>query len=82
MDRNEVITRISEVVVEQLGTDEAAVNESAAFIEDLGADSLDLVEIVMAFEDEFETTIPDTALEQIKTIGDAADYIMTQLDGS
>jgi len=80
MDRNEVITRISEVVVDQLGAEEDAVVESASFIEDLGADSLDLVEIVMAFEDEFETTIPDTALESIKTIGDAADFIMDQLN--
>ena len=76
MERKEVISRISEVVVEQLGTDADAVVETAAFVEDLGADSLDLVEIVMAFEDEFETTIPDTVLEQIKTVGDAADYII------
>ena len=76
MERKEVISRISEVVVEQLGTDVDAVVETAAFVEDLGADSLDLVEIVMAFEDEFETTIPDTVLEQIKTVGDAADYII------
>jgi len=76
MERKEVISRISEVVVEQLGTEPGAVVETAAFVEDLGADSLDLVEIVMAFEDEFETTIPDTVLEQIKTVGDAADYII------
>jgi len=76
MERKEVVSRISEVVVEQLGTEPDAVVETAAFVEDLGADSLDLVEIVMAFEDEFETTIPDTVLEQIKTVGDAADYII------
>jgi len=79
MERTEVIGRISEVVVEQLGAEEAAVVETATFVEDLGADSLDLVEIVMAFEDEFDTTIPDTALEQIKTVGDAADYILANL---
>jgi len=78
MNRNEVIGRISEVVVEQLGIEADAVTETATFIEDLGADSLDLVEIVMAFEDEFETSIPDTALEQIKTVGDATDYILAQ----
>jgi len=78
MERKEVIGRISEVVVEQLGIEADAVTETATFIEDLGADSLDLVEIVMAFEDEFETSIPDVALEQIKTVGDAADYILTQ----
>ncbi|MCL2438171.1 MAG: acyl carrier protein [Coriobacteriia bacterium] len=77
MDRNEVIGRIKEVVVEQLGANEEAVVETATFIEDLGADSLDLVEIVMAFEDEFETSIPDTALEKIKTVGDAADFILS-----
>lgn len=76
MERSEIIGRITEVVVEQLGAEEAAVVETASFIEDLGADSLDLVEIVMAFEDEFETSIPDTALEQIKTVGDAADFIL------
>ena len=76
MERNEVIERITEVVVEQLGVEEDVVVETATFIEDLGADSLDLVEIVMAFEDEFETTIPDTALESIKTVGDAADFII------
>ena len=76
MERKEVVSRISEVVVEQLGTEPDAVVETAAFVEDLGSDSLDLVEIGMAFEDEFETTIPDTVLEQIKTVGDAADYII------
>ena len=76
MERNAIVTRITEVIVEQLGVEEDAVVEGATFIEDLGADSLDLVEIVMAFEDEFETTIPDTALESIKTVGDAADYII------
>jgi len=76
MDRNDVIARISEVVVEQLGAEPGAVVETALFVEDLGADSLDLVEIVMAFEDEFDTTIPDVALEKIKTVADAADYIV------
>ncbi|MCL2680251.1 MAG: acyl carrier protein [Coriobacteriia bacterium] len=76
MDRTQVLGRITEVVVEQLGSDAAVVVEAASFADDLGADSLDLVEIVMAFEDEFETSIPDTALEQIKTVGDAVDYVL------
>ena len=76
MDRATVIGRITEVVVEQLGAEPAAVVETASFVEDLGADSLDLVEIVMAFEDGFDTTIPDVALEKIKTVADAADYIL------
>jgi len=78
MDRAEVIDRISKVIVEQLGAEEAAVVESASFIDDLGADSLDIVEIVMAFEDEFETTIPDTTIEQIRTVGEAANFILSQ----
>jgi len=76
MDRSTAIERITEVVVEQLGADSSAVVETATFVEDLGADSLDLVEIVMAFEDEFDMTIPDVALEKIKTVADAADYIL------
>ena len=76
MDRKLIIERITEVVVEQLGVEPGAVVESAQFVEDLGADSLDLVEIIMAFEDEFNTSIPDVALEKIKTVGDAADYIV------
>ncbi|MCL2605885.1 MAG: acyl carrier protein [Coriobacteriia bacterium] len=79
MERSEIIGRIKEVVVEQLGTDEAVIVETASFADDLGADSLDLVEIVMAFEDEFDTSIPDTALEQIKTVGDATDYILANI---
>jgi len=79
MERKDVLGRITEVVVEQLGTDAGTVVETATFIDDLGADSLDLVEIIMAFEDEFETTIPDTALEQIRTVGDAADYILANV---
>jgi len=80
MNRSEIIDRITKVVVEQLGVGEDAVNESSSFIKDLGADSLDLVEIVMAFEDEFEASIPDTALEHIVTVGDAADNILAQLE--
>ncbi|MDR1776054.1 MAG: acyl carrier protein [Actinomycetes bacterium] len=76
MDRAQVLERITNVVTEQLNVDAAKVVESATFVEDLGADSLDLVEVVMAFEDEFETSIPDEALESIKTIGDAVDYVV------
>jgi len=76
VERSVIVKRIEEVVVDQLGAEPDKVVEGASFVEDLGADSLDLVEIVMALEDEFEASIPDTALEQIKTVSDAADYIL------
>ena len=63
--------RVKKIVVEHLGIDESKVNDSASFIDDLGADSLDTVELVMAFEEEFEIEIPDDAAEKIQTIKDA-----------
>ena len=67
--------RVKKIVVEHLGIDEVKVNDSASFIDDLGADSLDTVELVMAFEEEFEIEIPDDAAEKIQTIKDAIDFI-------
>ena len=67
--------RVTKIVVEHLGVDEAKVVESASFIDDLGADSLDTVELVMAFEEEFECEIPDDAAEKIQTVKDAIDFI-------
>ena len=67
--------RVKKIVVEHLGIDEDKVNDSASFIVDLGADSLDTVELVMAFEEEFEIEIPDDAAEKIQTIKDAIDFI-------
>ena len=67
--------RVKKIVVEHLGIDENKVNDSASFIDDLGADSLDTVELVMAFEEEFEIEIPDDAAEKIQTIKDAIDFI-------
>ena len=67
--------RVKKIVVEHLGIDEDKVNDSASFIDDLGADSLDTVELVMAFEEEFEIEIPDDAAEKIQTIKDAIDFI-------
>ena len=67
--------RVKKIVVEHLGIDEGKVNDSASFIDDLGADSLDTVELVMAFEEEFEIEIPDDAAEKIQTIKDAIDFI-------
>ena len=67
--------RIQAIIVEQLGVDEKEVTESASFIEDLGADSLDTVELVMAFEEAFEIEIPDEDAEKIRTVQDAIDYV-------
>ncbi len=67
--------KIKQIIVEQLGVDEAEVTPTAHFVDDLGADSLDLVELVMAFEEAFEIEIPDEDAEKIQTVKDAIDYI-------
>jgi len=72
---NDIAERVKKIVVEHLGVDEAKVTESASFIDDLGADSLDTVELVMAFEEEFGCEIPDDAAEKIVTVKDAVDFI-------
>ena len=72
---SDIAGRVTKIVVEQLGVDESKVVESASFIDDLGADSLDTVELVMAFEEEFECEIPDDAAEKIQTVKDAIDFI-------
>ena len=74
-DSNDVAERVKKIVGEHLGVDEAKVTGSAKFIYDLGADSLDTVELVMAFEEEFGCEIPDDAAEKIVTVKDAIDYI-------
>ena len=75
---SDVLARVKKIVVEHLGVDEAKVTESASFIDDLGADSLDTVELVMAFEEAFEVEIPDDAAEKIQTVGDAVAFISSQ----
>ena len=67
--------RVKKIVVEHLGVEDAKVTENASFIDDLGADSLDTVELVMAFEEEFGVEIPDDAAEKIQTVKDAIDFI-------
>ena len=67
--------RVKKIVVEHLGVEPEKVTEDASFIDDLGADSLDIVELVMAFEEEFGVEIPDDAAEKISTVKDATDYI-------
>ncbi|MEM6812134.1 MAG: acyl carrier protein [Pseudomonadota bacterium] len=72
---SDIADRVKKIVVEHLGVDEDKVAEGASFIDDLGADSLDTVELVMAFEEEFKVEIPDDAAENIQTVGDAVNYI-------
>ncbi len=70
-----MLDKIKEIVVEQLNVDADQVTPQANFVEDLGADSLDTVELIMAFEEEFDVEIPDTDAENIKTVQDVIDYI-------
>lgn len=70
-----IIERVTKLVCEQLGVKEEEVTPEASFVEDLGADSLDTVELVMALEEEFETEIPDEEAEKITTVKEAIDYI-------
>lgn len=72
---SDIADRVKKIVVEHLGVDEGKVTEKASFIDDLGADSLDTVELVMAFEEEFSVEIPDDAAEKIQTVGDAIKFI-------
>ncbi len=72
---SDIADRVKKIVVEHLGVEEDKVVENASFIDDLGADSLDTVELVMAFEEEFGIEIPDDAAENIQTFGDAAKFI-------
>jgi acyl carrier protein len=67
--------RVKQIIVEQLGVDEGQVDNSASFVDDLGADSLDIVELVMAFEEAFDIDSPDEDAEKIATVKDAIDYI-------
>ena len=70
-----MIDKIKSIVVDQLGVDEDQVTEDASFVDDLGADSLDTVELIMAFEEEFDIEIPDEDAQKIKTVKDVIEYI-------
>ncbi|HVN67212.1 MAG TPA: acyl carrier protein [Candidatus Sulfotelmatobacter sp.] len=76
MDEQQVFEQVKKVVVEQLGVSEAEIKKEASFVDDLGADSLDTVELVMALEEAFGMEIPDEDAEKIKTIGDTVTYAM------
>ncbi len=67
--------KVKKIIVDQLGVEESEVTAEASFVDDLGADSLDLVELIMALEDEFDIEIPDNAAEQITTVNDVVEYI-------
>jgi len=70
-----VAEKVKQIIVEQLGVDESQVDQNASFVDDLGADSLDIVELVMAFEEAFDIDIPDEDAEKITTVKQAIDYI-------
>lgn len=75
MTEQEIEAKVIEIVAEQMGADKAKITRETNFIEDLNADSLDTVELVMEFEDEFDTSIPDEQAEKIKTVGEAIEFI-------
>lgn len=77
MNEQEVMEKVKKVVIEQLGVAETEIKKESSFVDDLGADSLDTVELVMALEEAFSTEIPDEDAEKIKTIGDTVTYIMS-----
>lgn len=72
---SDIVAKVKSIIVEKLGVDEADINDDASFTNDLGADSLDTVELIMEFEKEFDLTIPDEDAEKIATVGDAVTYL-------
>ncbi len=78
MDRAQALSELQSILVEQLGVDASEVVETASFADDLNADSLDLVEMIMEMEDKFGVKIPDEEAEKIVTVGDAVDYIVAR----
>jgi len=77
MSASTIEAKVKSIIADQLGVGEDEIKPESSFIEDLGADSLDIVELVMAMEEEFEVEIPDEEAENIKTVGDATNYINT-----
>ncbi len=78
MSDKSIEERVKDIIVEQLGVNADQVNPEAKFVEDLGADSLDTVELVMAFEEEFEIEVPDEEAEKLTSVGDVVTYITSQ----
>jgi acyl carrier protein len=79
MSLDSIEQRVKKIVAEQLGVNEAEIKTESSFVDDLGADSLDMVELVMALEDEFETEIPDEEAEKITTVQQAIDYVSSHI---
>ena len=75
MSSEEIFEKVKSIIVEQLGVTETSVTMEASFIDDLGADSLDIVELIMAIEEEFDIEIPDSDAEKVVTVGDVVEYI-------
>ena len=75
MSSEEIFDKVKEIIVEQLGVAETAITPDASFIDDLGADSLDIVELIMALEEEFDLEIPDADAEKVVTVNDVVEYI-------
>ena len=75
MSSDEILEKVKGIIVEQLGVADTAVTMEASFIDELGADSLDIVELIMAIEEEFDIEIPDSDAEKVVTVGDVVDYI-------
>ena len=80
MNQEEIFEKVKEIIVEQLGVAEGTVSLEASFIDDLGADSLDIVELIMALEEEFDLEIPDSDAEKIVTVGDAVEQIKSAIN--
>ena len=75
---SDMVEKVKDIIVEELGVEREKLTDSASFMEDLGADSLDTVELVMAFEKEFDIDIPDEEAEKLRTVGDALKYLHTK----
>ena len=80
MTQEEILKKIKGIIVEQLGITENSITMESSFIDDLGADSLDIVELIMALEEEFDTEIPDADAEKVVTVGDVVDYIKDHVE--
>jgi len=78
-DMTDMVEKVKDIIVEELGVEREKLTDTASFMEDLGADSLDTVELVMAFEKEFDIDIPDEEAEKLRTVGDALKYLQDKL---